>query len=262
MESPIDQGEVLVERDGAVAWMTMSRPSHRNAITKTMVGAMRDALEEIARGSGVRALVLRGAGGVFSGGADLGDREALAGGILPWMRLVGDLVVRLHRLPIPTLAMVEGPAYGYAANLAFGCDLTLAAEDAYFCEAFTGRGFSVDGGGSYLLPRLVGLKRAKEMVLFAERITAPDAAQLGLINRAVPPAELLALTTEWAGRLANGATVAMGYAARLLDESHMRTMEQAVEQEAYGQAVCVGTTDWEEGFAAFFERREPRFSGR
>lgn len=256
-----NQGRVQVERRGQVVWVTMHRPSHRNALSKTMVNAMREVLETVAGDSSTRALVLRGADGVFSGGADLGDRDALADGVLPWMRLVGDLVVRLHRLSIPTIAMVEGPAYGYAANLAFGCDLTLAADDAYFCENFTQRGFSIDGGGSYLLPRLVGLKRAKELIFLAGRITAPEAAQMGLINRAVPHGELLALTTEWAERLANGPTIALGCAKRVLDDSHLRSMEETVTQEAYGQAVCFRTADWDEGIAAFFERRDPRFTG-
>jgi 2-(1,2-epoxy-1,2-dihydrophenyl)acetyl-CoA isomerase len=168
----------------------------------------------------------------------------------------------LHRLPKPTIAKVRGVAAGAGCNMALGCDLIVASDNARFTEIFTKRGLSVDFGGSWVLPRLVGLHKAKELVYFADIISAADAEALGLVNKVVPDDELDAAVDEWAQRLAAGPPIALGLTKQLMNNSFAVGMEQALDNEGRVQAVNFGTEDFREAVVAFIEKRDPNFQGR
>ncbi len=178
------------------------------------------------------------------------------------MRGIADVALRLHRLTKPTIAKVGGVAAGAGCNLALGCDLIVASDDARFSEIFAKRGLSIDFGGSYLLPRLIGLHKAKELAFFADIISAQDAAELGLVNRVVPTAELDAFVDGWATRLAAGPPLALSMTKTMLNNAFTVSMDQALEDEGRCQTVNFGTADTAEAMAAFIQKREPTFQGR
>ncbi|CAM5663529.1 Enoyl-CoA hydratase/isomerase family protein OS=Streptomyces chartreusis OX=1969 GN=CP983_24095 PE=3 SV=1 [Streptomyces chartreusis] len=162
----------------------------------------------------------------------------------------------------PVIAAVNGTAAGIGAHLAFACDLVLAAESARFIEVFVRRGLVPDGGGAYLLPRLVGTHRAKELVFFGDALTAADAERLGLVNRVVPDGELDKTAREWADRLAAGPTRALALTKQLVNASLESDRASAFAAEAAAQEINMTTQDAQEGVASFVERRSPEFKGR
>ncbi|MBI2711224.1 MAG: enoyl-CoA hydratase [Actinobacteria bacterium] len=255
--------DLRVDLDGAVATVTIDRPARKNAATTTTWRELGKAFRWATDEPAVRVVVVTGAGDAFCSGADLSGglgEPDMAG--LPGMRLVSDACLALHRLPKPAIARVNGVAAGAGMNLALGCDLIVASSTARFSEIFARRGLSVDFGGSWLLPRLVGLHRAKELVLLADIITADEAERLGLINRVVPPDELDAVVSEWAARLAAGPPVALASSKRMLNDSFGRSMDEALEHEARSQVINLATEDVREAISAFFAKRDPHFQGR
>ena len=250
-----------VERTDGVVTITLDRPARKNAVNVEMQRELRDALRELRPDTDVRCVVLTGAGGEFCSGADLGG-EGAGKHPLAAMRDTADLVLALHDLPHPTIAKVRGVAVGLGCNLALGCDLVVASENARFSQIFARRGLAVDGGGSYLLPRLVGLHRAKELVLLADIVPAATAAEMGLVNRVLPDAELDAFVDDWARRLSSGPPIALALSKSLLNQGLALSMAQALEAEAHAQAVNFATQDTTEAFTAFFEKRDPTFRGR
>jgi len=252
-----------VERDGGLVTLTFDRPERKNALNRQSWEELDAALREIEASPGDRALILTGAGGNFSSGADLsGQDPQMALPIVAEMRAVGSIVLRLHRLPIPTLAKIDGVAVGVALGMALGCDLVLASDRARLYEIFPKRGLALDGGNSWLLPRLIGLQKAKELAFFGDPVSAADAAAMGLVNRVVPAEELDALALEWGRRLAGGPTMALALSKRMLNNAFAISMDQALEDEARSQHVCYTTKDMVEGIQAYVERRDPRFEGR
>jgi len=251
--------------DGAVVTITLNRPEKKNAINGVMWDELLATFREIAQGDD-RVVVLTGAGGAFCSGADLSGGGADTGSRpqhpLAAMRHVGDVALALHRLPQPTIAKVGGVAAGAGANMAFSCDLIVAADDARFTEIFARRGLTIDFGGSWVLPRLVGLHKAKELAFFADIISAKEAEALGVVNRVVPAGELDAFVDDWARRLALGPPIALAQTKRLLNNAMAVTMEQALEGEGTAQTVNFGTADTAEAMAAFLAKREPHFEGR
>ncbi len=244
------------DADG-VATLTLNRPHRKNGIQRTMVDELIDVLGRVAADSSHRALIVTGAGGAFCSGMDLS--EPLAPDELTFMRRVGQLCVALHELPIPTISKVRGPAVGFGANFALCSDLVLAAEDAMFGEVFAARGISIDGGGTWLLPRLVGPQKAKEIAFFGQKLSGAEAAEIGLINRAVPDADLDKLAADWAARLAAGPRRALSQMKAQLNASFETSFAAAVEAEALTQAYSFGSPEAREGVKAFFEKREPNF---
>jgi 2-(1,2-epoxy-1,2-dihydrophenyl)acetyl-CoA isomerase len=178
------------------------------------------------------------------------------------MRALGDVALRLHRFPKPTIAKVGGVAAGAGMSLAIGCDLVVASESARFSQIFSKRGLSVDFGASWLLPRLIGLHRAKELAFFADILSSAEAAEFGLVNRVVPDDELDAFVDGWARRLAEGPPIALSLTKGMLNNSLMVSMEQALEDEARSQAVNFASKDTREALNAFAEKRSPIFKGR
>lgn len=257
-----EQQEVLVERADGVVTVTLNRPERKNAITMTMWSALTATLGEVARREDDRVLVLTGAGGAFTAGADVSRFEGPDPRPLDRMRALADAALELHRLPQPTIAKVGGDAVGAGCNLALGCDLIVAGRSARFSEIFPRRGLSLDCGGSWLLPRLVGLHKAKELALFGDLLSAEQAAAIGIVNRVVDDGELDALVDEWAGRLAAGPPVALATTKALLNAGVDASLQQAVQAEAHAQVSNLTNADLPEAMAAYREKREPRFTGR
>jgi len=257
---------LIVECSGGVVTVVMNRPELKNAANGTMWRELQGVLDDVATDRAVRALVLTGAGGSFCSGADLSDPSDLAGRPgdppLVQMRALADLALRLHRLPKPTIAKVGGVAAGAGMSMALGCDLVVASESARFSQIFAKRGLSVDFGASWLLPRLIGLHKAKELAFFADILSAREAESFGLVNRVVPDDELDAFVDGWAARLAEGPTLALSMTKSMLNNSLAVSMEQALEDEARSQAANFGTRDTREALTAFVERRPPQFEGR
>jgi 2-(1,2-epoxy-1,2-dihydrophenyl)acetyl-CoA isomerase len=252
---------ILVERDGGVVTVTMNRPAKKNAINRTMSLELTAVFHEVRSDPDDRVLVLTGAAGDFSSGADLTDGSGPSGLGLQYMREIADLALALHRLPKPTIAKVPGVAAGMAANLALGCDLVVAADVARFSEIFAARGLSLDCGGSWLLPRLIGLHKAKELAFFADVIGAAEAERFGIVNRVVPAAELDRFVDDWATRLAAGPPIALSMTKTMLNNGLATSLDQALEDEARCQALNFTTADVGEAMAAFVEKRAANFRG-
>src|SRR6478735_2923405 len=196
-----------IDRSEGVVTCTLNRPEKKNAVTSEMWVGLIDLFEAVATNPDDRVLVITGAGDGFCSGADLGDSGTAqaasgVGGALAGMRTVGNAALALHDLAKPTIAAVNGVAAGAGCNLALGCDLVIASDRARFSEIFSKRGLTVDFGGSWVLPRLVGMHRAKELVLLADVIDVTEAERIGLVNRVVPPDQLETTVKEIALRLA------------------------------------------------------------
>lgn len=250
--------------DAGIATITLNRPAKKNAINGQMWLDLRSVLREITDTDTVRCVVITGAGGEFCSGADL---SAMSDGPpkhqLVAMRQISEVALALHRLPMPTIAKVDGVAAGAGCNLALGCDLIVCSDRARFSEIFAKRGLAIDFGGSWVLPRLVGLHKAKELAFFADVISAVEAERLGIVNRIVPTAEIDGFVTDWARRLAAGPPLALRLTKKLLNEGSMLTMDQALEAEGWTQTVTIGSSkDTVEAMAAFIEKRTPVFKGR
>lgn len=251
-----------LERDRGVITVTLDRPEKKNALNEPMYAELVAVLREVAGNDEDRALVITGAGGDFCSGADISAPRSPHLHPLERMRVVTEVALTLHHLTKPTIAKVRGVAVGAGCNLALGCDLIAASDDARFSQIFPRRGLSVDFGGSWLLPRLVGLHKAKELALLGEIISAKEAAELGLVNRVVPDGDLDGLVADWAARLAAGPPVALSLTKRMLNNACEVSMAQALEDEARAQAVNFATVDTAEAFQAFLEKREPTFTGK
>jgi enoyl-CoA hydratase/carnithine racemase len=255
---------IEVTRASGIVTVTLNRPAKKNAANGQMWDELLETFRDIGAGGQDRVMVLTGAGGEFCAGADLtGGGTGMPGRHqLAQMRHVGDVALTLHRLPIPTIAKVRGVAVGAGCNMALGCDLVVASENARFSEIFARRGLSIDFGGSWLLPRIVGMHRAKELALFADIIDAAEAERIGLVNRVVPDATIDDFVAAWAARLAAGPPIALAMTKRMLDDSLQVTLEEALDDEGVCQTVNLTTSDTAEAMNAFVEKREPRFEGR
>lgn len=249
--------EVVVERADGIVTITLNRPQRRNAITGPLVESMISAIEDVGRTPEDRAVVVTGAGGAFCSGMDLA--APLEPDVLTFMTRIGQLCTLLHDLPRPTIAKVAGPAMGFGASLAFCCDLVIAGETAVFGEVFAKLGIALDGGASWSLPRLVGLAKAKELAFFGAEVLAPEAERIGLVNRVVPDADLDTTVADWAGRLADGPTLALSMMKSTLNTAFETSFRRAVDGEALNQAVAFRTAEAKEAGRAFAERRPPRF---
>jgi enoyl-CoA hydratase/carnithine racemase len=251
---------LLSEDSNGVRTLTLNRARRKNAINPELWVALRDALNEAGRDRGVRALVITGSGGSFCSGADI----SVPDDVHPRYKLqrLTDVATALHDLAIPTVAKVTGVAVGAGWNLALGCDLVVATPESKFSQIFSKRGLSIDLGGSWLLPRLVGLQQAKRLALLAETIDAAEAFTLNLVTWVVSAEEIDAFVNDLAGRLAAGPPFALAQTKALLNDGVNSTMREALANETRAQIGNFATTDAAAAYAAFAERREPSFTGR
>jgi enoyl-CoA hydratase/carnithine racemase len=254
---------LVVDRADGIVTITLDRPERKNAINGQMWDELLATFRDVGSRAADRVVVLTGTGGDFCSGADLatggqGERPPHALGM---MRHVGDVCLALYRLPQPTVAKVRGVAVGAGMNMALHCDLVVAGESARFSEIFARRGLSIDFGGSWVLPRRIGMHRAKELALLADIIGAPEAEALGLVNRVVADSELDDFVADWANRLAAGPPIALAQTKRLLNNSVGITLEQALDDESAAQSVNLATADTSEAMQAFIDKRAPTFLG-
>jgi 2-(1,2-epoxy-1,2-dihydrophenyl)acetyl-CoA isomerase len=273
-ETPIEE-QLRVEVDNSVALITINRPEAGNSLTAQMRDSLADTFEELSATLGVRAIVLTGAGDRhFCTGAGLGGAQnptparpegapdRALGEIARmirrgWQRLIASIL----DCEKPVIASVNGTAAGGGANLVLAADLVVMADNARLIEVFVRRGIIPDAGGCYLLPRIVGPQRAKEMMFFGDDLSAADAERYGIANRVVPAADLAKVTAEWAERLAAAPTKTVGMTKWLLNRSFESGRHTAFEEEAFAQEMVNSTTDSAEGVKAFMERRSPDFKG-
>jgi 2-(1,2-epoxy-1,2-dihydrophenyl)acetyl-CoA isomerase len=256
---------LIVDRADAIATITLNRPDARNAIDLTMRQELVAALDDVETDEAGRVLVLTGAGGHFCAGGDVksmrAQRSTAAEGRAR-VELLNRMVQRLVDFPRPTLAMVDGYAVGAGTNLALCCDLVVASDRAKFGELFNKIGLVPDGGGTWLLSRLVGLARAKELIFTGEVFDAAEAARIGLVNRVVPVAELERVTRALAEKIAAGPPGVLRLAKHMVNRAATSDLAAALDLEAYSQGLAIASEDHQEGLAAFFDKRPPKFTGR
>ena len=256
---------LLLERAGAVTTIVLNRPEARNALDMVMRTELVSVLDEIESDETTRVVVLTGAAGHFCAGGDvklMRERRQTAAEGRARVEALNKMVLRLVNFPRPTIAMVDGYAVGAGSNLALCCDLIVASERAKFGELFWKVGLVPDGGGTWLLPRLVGMARAKELIFTADVIDAAQALAMGLVNRVVPVAELAPTTRALAEKIAAGPPAVLALAKHMVNAAAASDLAAALDREAYSQALAITGEDHQEGLRAFFEKRAPRFSGR
>jgi enoyl-CoA hydratase/carnithine racemase len=252
---------VLLSTDrNGVRTLTLNRPLRKNAINRDLWIALAEALTAAANDRSVRTVIVTGAGEAFCSGADISALDDAHPAYK--LRLLTDVALALHELPVPTIAKVTGVAVGAGWNLALGCDFVVATPESTFSQIFSKRGLSLDLGGSWLLPKIVGLQQAKRLVLLAETIDAEEAHALNLVTWVVSAAEIDTFVTELTDRLVAGPPIALAQSKALLHEGADRTLQDALTNEARAQAVNLATSDAAEAYAAFAERRQPSFTGR
>jgi 2-(1,2-epoxy-1,2-dihydrophenyl)acetyl-CoA isomerase len=263
--------EVEFHVENAVLWIRLNRPEQMNAMTAAMRDEIIARLSASRSDMGVRAVVLTGTGKGFCTGADLSrppgapaptepspigaTREVLRTGSQRLLRTIWEIEK-------PVIAAVNGTAAGLGAHLAFASDLILAAETARFIEVFVRRGIAIDAAGGFLVPRVMPLCKAKELVFFGDNLGAEEALRIGLVNRVVPDGDLEKVAREWAERLAVGPTFAIGVSKRLLNRGTEVGLDGSLEEEAYAQTIVSNSDDAKEGLASFREKRKPAFRGR
>ncbi|MDQ0942684.1 enoyl-CoA hydratase/isomerase family protein [Streptomyces sp. V1I1] len=258
---------ILHATDNGVSWITLNRPEAMNAVTWDQRERITALLDAASADPGIRAVVITATGKGFCAGADLrgtppAGRERIAGDVARTIRLGAQrLIGAVLDCEKPVIAAVNGTAAGIGAHLAFACDLVLAAEEAKFIEVFVRRGLVPDGGGAYLLPRLVGPQRAKELMFFGDSLPAGEAERIGLVNRVVAARELEKTAREWAERLAAGPTRAIALTKQLVNASLDGDRATAFASEAAAQEINMTTRDANEGVASFVERRTPQYRG-
>lgn len=263
----MDYQNIEVVQDTGTALITLNRPDAANAMDRQLMYELMHAAIWCDESTTVRAVVITGAGErFFSAGGDLAafrDAGGGAGALLKEMTTYFHAAVsRFSRMEAPIIAAVNGMAAGAGFSLVAACDLVVASETARFVSAYTASGLTPDGSSTYFLPRLVGTRRAMELMLTNRRLDAAEALEWGIVNRIVPAAEALSAAMELARSLAGGATVAFGSVKRMLHESLSATLETQMESEARSIAAMSHTQDGEEGIKAFFEKRSPVFEGR
>jgi 2-(1,2-epoxy-1,2-dihydrophenyl)acetyl-CoA isomerase len=258
---------ILFSNDGGIARLTLNRPERMNSFNDAMHAEVRDALDRVKADASLRVLLLTGAGRGFCAGQDLGDR-AVAPGAEPVdlgasiERNYRPLVLALRRLPLPVVCAVNGVAAGAGANIALACDIVIAAKSASFIQAFAKIGLIPDSGGTYFLPRLVGIARAMGLAMLGERLIAEQAAEWGLIWQCVADDELHATVEKLLRTLAGAPTAGLAAIKRALSAAAGNSLETQLDLERDLQRMLGRSDDYREGVVAFAAKRAPRFVGR
>ena len=258
---------LIFDHGDGVATLTLNRPDKLNSFNARMHEEMRAAMKTVERDDSIRCLLLTGAGRAFCAGQDLGDRDVAPDTEMPDLgdsleRNYNPLIRRIIRLEKPVVCAVNGVAAGAGANLALACDIVLAAQSAYFVQSFSRIGLIPDSGGSWLLPRLIGRARATAITMLAEKVSAQQAADWGMIWKALGDEELMPQALKLASHLARQPTRGLGYLKRALLLSSDTDLDRQLDVERDLQRLAGRTEDYREGVAAFIEKREPEFRGR
>ena len=258
---------ILVEQQGAVSVLTLNRPDSLNSFTTEMHAEVRDALEQARTDSSVRALVLTGSGRGFCAGQDLNDRAVAPGEAMPDLgesveKNYNPLIRALTTLPKPIVCAVNGVAAGAGANIALACDVVLAARSASFIQPFCKLGLIPDSGGTWILPRLVGMARARGLALLGDKISAEQALAWGMIWQVIEPEQLHSEALRLAQQLAAGPTRGYGLIKQALLASAGNSLEQQLQLEMESMREAGRSHDYREGVTAFMEKRAPQFTGK
>ncbi|MDZ7284017.1 enoyl-CoA hydratase-related protein [Sphingomonas sanguinis] len=256
---------VLVRKEGGAAWLTLNRPEAGNAVNPAMARELAEAARDVAEDPAIRCVALTGAGRLFCVGGDVAAMAAVGSNAGPYLRHLADTlhgaIVALTVMAKPLVVLVNGPAAGAGLSLGILGDVVLAARSAHFTAAYTGVGLSPDGGMSWLLPRLVGLRRAQAIILTNARVGAEEAEQIGMVTRTVDDADLLREAEAVVARLIVSPTAALGAARSLLLEGATASLPDHLNREARTIAHAGAQAEAHEGIAAFVERRKPDFKG-
>jgi enoyl-CoA hydratase/carnithine racemase len=259
---------LLYDMQDGIATLTLNRPERLNALGDTLREDLYDAVTRASSDPDVRVIILTGAGRGFCAGGDVkamneARESKRARPLLDKIAPLRDKVVlAMRHAPQPIIAAINGPAAGAGMNIALACDLRLASTTAKFGETFVKRGLHVDWGGTYFLPRLIGMAKACELIFTGEVIGAEEALALGIVSRIVSPDQLLPTTRELAHSIAQGPPIAIRLAKRALYHNQEVDLQAALEFETYAQNICFETEDAKEGIRAFVEKRAPSFQGR
>lgn len=251
------------KRDG-VTWIILNRPEVRNAMSALMFDELNQLLLQLGKDASTRSILLTGEGKSFCAGGDLAEMKAGYGGNAGFYRFMENAnrcIATLMEIDKPVVAAVNGAAMGAGMNLALVADIVIAAENAKFSEIFGNVGLIPDLGGTWLLPRLVGRAKAKELIFSYRMIDAEEALTLGLVNQVVPTEALLETATQVAEQLAHGPTFAFSMAKRLINRCYETDLHTALQMEAFAQSLSANSSDHQEGVLAFFDKRKPSFSG-
>ncbi|MFN2491613.1 MAG: enoyl-CoA hydratase-related protein [Pyrinomonadaceae bacterium] len=258
---------IQLELRGAVAVITLNRPAALNALTATVAREFLEVVSEI-RQEDARAVILTGAGRAFSAGGDLREMQRIAeqdGDVSAFfdepLGLLNECILLIRKTPLPFIAAVNGVASGGGCNLALACDIVISAASAGFNQAFIRIGLSPDCGGTFILPRLVGWRRATELMMTGEMVSAEHALAMGMINAVVPDAELITAAMARAEKLAQAPTAAIGRIKELLEASAKNDLSEQLELERKVQIESGLTSDFKEGVSAFIEKRAAKFVG-
>ncbi len=257
---------ILFEQQGAIGTLTFNRPQVFNAMNDELILALRDITSTLKQSTTLRALIVKGAGKAFLAGGDVGvfykKKDHIADEVKPMGDALHEGIINIRTMPFPVIAQIHGAVAGAGLSLALACDFAIAANNASFTSAYARIGLSPDGGSTWFLPRIVGIKKALEMIMLSDSLSAPQALECGLINRVVTDEALAAETLALATRLAAGPTQAYARAKLLVNQSLQTPIRQHLDDEIAKFAECARTRDFKEGVTAFVEKRRPDFQGR
>lgn len=262
----MDLEHVRYEREGGIATFTLDRPERLNALTFDSYRELTEAFRALREDEDLRCVVITGAGRAFCSGGDVLDIIGRLFGVsdeelLAFTRMTCDLIENIRLLEVPVIASLNGTTCGAGAVIAAACDIRLASEEAKIAFLFTQVGLSgADMGAGWLLPRIVGMGHASELLMVGDFISAARAAEIGLYNRVVPGDELGALTAEWAAKLAAGPSMGLAVTKRMLNEEASMGLAEAMQREAEVQAECMRHPDYREAYEAFKEKRPKDFT--
>ncbi len=261
---------LLIEKDPPVAVLTLNRPQAMNSLNRALLNALMEACAELSQDKQTRVVILTGAGSKsFCAGADLAERKGMSEGeVLDYLNLIQQVMLAVENLPQPTIAAINGPAFGGGTELSLACDLRIMIEEASLRLTEVKLGIIPGAGGTQRLPRLIGKSRAKELILTARPVPAKEAAEIGLVHRVIPSGEpndshpdLLARARTWAREIATGAPLALAQAKKAIDQGCDRDLAAGLALETKCYLQLLNTKDRLEGLAAFAEKRQPEYRG-
>ena len=256
---------LIIQTSGNITTITFNRPDSFNSFNRSMALELVDALWEAEQNTATRVIVLTGTGKAFCAGQDLKEVTNPETNI-GFERIVDEhynkIIKTIVQLSVPVIAAVNGVAAGAGANIALACDITLGSEKSSFIQAFSKIGLIPDSGGSYILPRLIGYQRAKALTMFGDKVTAEEAAQMGMIYKVLPADNFLELTMEYASKLAALPPIGISYTKQLFNLSYNNTLDQQLELEKQFQIKAGNTEDYHECVQAFIDKRQPQIKGK